>query len=245
VIVVGGFRGMRFAPSSPRSESDHDGDPGPLAAAALDDTLVQAVQPHRGAKLGVRSHRTFSARTKPLPAAFWNSNDVSNGRPMPCWWLPTRSNVDRLDSDTAESDGDRRIVVDAYHGSRVLFQRRHVVVAYELKHVPTMKHAAWHRTLLCDWDDTKAIVATTTAMFPPRCFTDHAESPIRIDRERTFCKQMFRCVLQNPGLRGRRLRLATEDTVGIVTLPSAASKPVQLLWRAHHGTTKPRRAPAV
>src|SRR2546430_10255539 len=84
-------------------------------------------------------------------------------------------NGDVLDADLAGIDvDDRRVVVDEYQrtSARGALALGDVSSPYELKHVANQEARVVRHNLLCDWDDTDAMVATDHRYVPSAVFTD-------------------------------------------------------------------------
>jgi mycothione reductase len=98
---------------------------------------------------------------------------------------------------------------------------------YELKHVANHEARVVQRNLLCDWDDTKAMVATDHRHVPAAVFTDPQIAYIGLTENEAVAMGFdVSCKIQDYA--DVAYGWATEDTVGIVKLVSD-SKTGQLL----------------
>src|ERR1700722_3357466 len=197
----------------------------------LDDTLSRRFTRIAASKWEVRSHRNILGSHENRSGIVLELNDgseltadavlVATGR---------RSNGDRLDADTAGIElDDRRIVVDEYQrtSARNVFALGDVSSPYELKHVANHEARVVQRNLLCNWDDTKAMVATDHRYVPAAVFTDPQIAYIGLTENEAVAKGFdVSCKIQDYA--DVAYGWATEDTVGIVKLISD-SKTGQLL----------------
>ena len=189
----------------------------------LDDTLSRRFTRIAASKWEVRSHRNILGSRENRSGIVLELDDgselkadavlVATGR---------RSNGDRLDADTAGIElDDRRIVVDQYQrtSARNVFALGDVSSPYELKHVANREARVVQRNLLCDWDDTRSMVATDHRYVPAAVFTDPQIAYIGLTENEAVAKGFdVSCKIQDFG--DVAYGWATEDTVGIVKLVS-------------------------
>ena len=204
----------------------------------LDDTLCDGSPASRRPNGNCAATAISSARTKTAPASCWNSTTVrtlqadavlvATGR---------RSNGDQLDAEKAGIEiDDRRIVVDEYQrtSARNVFALGDVSSPYELKHVANHEARVVQHNLLCDWDDTEAMVATDHRYVPAAVFTDPQIAYVGLTENEAVAKGFdVSCKIQDYA--DVAYGWATEDTTGIVKLV-ADSEDRPTARRAHHGT---------
>src|ERR1700684_1069702 len=131
-----------------------------------------------------------------------------------------RANGDQLDAEKAgiALDG-RRVVVDEYQrtSARNVFALGDVSSPYELKHVANHEARVVQRNLLCDWDDTKAMVATAHRYVPAAVFTDPQIAYVGLTENEAVAKGFdVSCKIQDYA--DVAYGWATEDNTGIVKL---------------------------
>jgi mycothione reductase len=197
----------------------------------LDDTLSMRFTRIASSKWEVRSHRNILGSHENRSGIVLELDDGSDLQADAVLVATGRlSNGDRLDADTAGIElDDRRIVVDEYQrtSARNVFALGDVSSPYELKHVANHEARVVQRNLLCDWDDTKAMVATDHRYVPAAVFTDPQIAYVGLTENEAVAKGFdVSCKIQDYA--DVAYGWATEDTVGIVKLISD-SKTGQLL----------------
>ncbi len=129
-------------------------------------------------------------------------------------------NGDLLDAEQAGIDVDgTRVVVDEYQrtSARGVFALGDVSSPYELKHVANHEARVVQHNLLCDWDDTEAMVATDHRYVPSAVFTDPQIASAGLTENQAVAKGFDVSVaVQDYG--DVAYGWAMEDTSGIVKL---------------------------
>jgi mycothione reductase len=129
-------------------------------------------------------------------------------------------NGDLLDAEQAGIEvDDGRIVVDEYQrtSARGVFALGDVSSPYELKHVANHEARVVQHNLLCDWDDTEALVVTDHRYVPAAVFTDPQIATVGLTENQAVAKGFdVSCTIQDYG--GVAYGWAMEDTTGIVKL---------------------------
>jgi len=187
----------------------------------LDDTLCERFTRIASTKWELRAHRNVigshqdgSCIVLELDDGSTLSTDivlVATGR---------RPNGDRLDAEQAGIDiDDGRVVVDEYQrtSARNVFALGDVSSPYELKHVANHEARVVQHNLLCDWDDTEALVATDHRYVPAAVFTDPQIATVGLTENEAVAKGFdVSCTIQDYG--GVAFGWAMEDNTGIVKL---------------------------
>jgi mycothione reductase len=131
-----------------------------------------------------------------------------------------RPNGDQLDAEQAGIEiDDRRIIVDEYQrtSARGVFALGDVSSPYELKHVANHEARVVQHNLLCDWDDTDAMVATDHRYVPAAVFTDPQIASVGLSENEAVAKGFdVSCKIQDYA--DVAYGWAMEDTTGMVKL---------------------------
>ena len=129
-------------------------------------------------------------------------------------------NGDLLDTEQAGIDIDEgQVVVDEYQrtSARNVFALGDVSSPYELKHVANHEARVVQHNLLCDWDDTDAMVVTDHRYVPSAVFTDPPVASVGLTENQAVARGFdVSCVVQDYG--DVAYGWAMEDTTGIVKL---------------------------
>ncbi|MDT5232386.1 MAG: mycothione reductase [Mycobacterium sp.] len=187
----------------------------------LDDTLSRRFTRIASSKWELRSHRNVVGSHQDRSGIALALDDgsalhtdavlVATGR---------RPNGDQLDAEQAGIEiDDRRIVVDEYQrtSARDVFALGDVSSPYELKHVANHEARVVQHNLLCDWDDTDAMVATDHRYVPAAVFTDPQIASVGLSENEAVAKGFdVSCKIQDYA--DVAYGWATEDTTGIVKL---------------------------
>ncbi|HZC93459.1 MAG TPA: mycothione reductase [Mycobacterium sp.] len=187
----------------------------------LDDTLSARFTRIAASKWELRSHRNVIGSHQNRAGIVLELDDgselqadavlVATGR---------RPNGDRLDAEQAGIEvDDRRIVVDEYQrtSARGIFALGDVSSPYELKHVANHEARVVRQNLLCDWDDTDAMVATDHRYVPAAVFTDPQIASVGLTENEAVAKGYdVACKIQDYA--DVAYGWAMEDTTGIVKL---------------------------
>jgi mycothione reductase len=187
----------------------------------LDDTLCQRFTRIASTKWELRTHRNVVGASRNGAGIRLELDDgstvsadavlVATGR-MP--------NGDLLDAEQAGVDVDgSRVLVDEYQrtSARGIFALGDVSSPYELKHVANHEARVVQHNLLCDWDDTDAMIATDHRYVPSAVFTDPQIASVGLTENRAVTQGFdVSCVIQDYG--GVAYGWASEDTTGIVKL---------------------------
>jgi mycothione reductase len=187
----------------------------------LDDTLCQRFTRIASTKWELRTHRNVVGAHHQRSRIVLELDDgstlntdavlVATGR---------KPNGDLLDAEQAgiEISGSR-VVVDEYQrtSARGVFALGDVSSPYELKHVANHEARVVQHNLLCDWDDTAAMVATDHRYVPAAVFTDPQIASVGLTENRAVAKGFDVSVkVQDYG--DVAYGWAMEDTTGIVKL---------------------------
>jgi mycothione reductase len=187
----------------------------------LDDTLSRRFTRIASSKWELRSHRNVVGSHQDRSGIALELDDgstlhtdavlVATGR---------RPNGDQLDAEQAGIEiDDRRIVVDEYQrtSARGVFALGDVSSPYELKHVANHEARVVQHNLLCDWDDTDAMVATDHRYVPAAVFTDPQIASVGLSENEAVAKGFdVSCKIQDYA--DVAYGWAMEDTTGIVKL---------------------------
>ena len=129
-------------------------------------------------------------------------------------------NGDLLDAEQAGIDiQDSRVMVDEYQWTcaRNVFALGDVSSPYELKHVANHEARVVAHNLLCDWDDTDAMVATDHRYVPSAVFTDPQVASVGLTENQALARGFdVTCTVQDYG--DVAYGWAMEDTTGLVKL---------------------------
>jgi mycothione reductase len=187
----------------------------------LDDTICKRFTRIAAAKWEMRSHRNVIGAHHDGPGIVLELDDrstlsadavlVATGR------IP---NGDLLDADQAGIDiAGTRVVVDEYQrtSARGVFALGDVSSPYELKHVANHEARVVQHNLLCDWDDTDAMVATDHRYVPSAVFTDPQIASVGLTENEAVAKG-FDVSVKVQDYADVAYGWAMEDTTGIVKL---------------------------
>jgi mycothione reductase len=187
----------------------------------LDDTLSSRFTRIASSKWELRSHRNVVGSHQDRSGIVLELDDgsmlhtdavlVATGR---------RPNGDQLDAEQAGIEiDDRRIVVDEYQrtSARGVFALGDVSSPYELKHVANHEARVVQHNLLCDWDDTDAMVATDHRYVPAAVFTDPQIASVGLSENEAVARGFdVSCKIQDYA--DVAYGWAMEDTTGFVKL---------------------------
>jgi mycothione reductase len=187
----------------------------------LDDTLCQRFTRIASTKWELRTHRNVVGASRDSSGIVLDLDDgstlnadtvlVATGR-MP--------NGDVLDAEQAGINIDgSRVVVDEYQrtSARGVFALGDVSSPYELKHVANHEARVVQHNLLCEWDNTEAMVTTDHRYVPSAVFTDPQIASVGLSENRAVAAGFdVACTIQDYG--GVAYGWAMEDTSGIVKL---------------------------
>jgi mycothione reductase len=187
----------------------------------LDDTLCQRFTRIASTKWELRTQRNVVGASHNNSGIMLKLDDgstlsadavlVATGR------IP---NGDVLDAEQAGIDIDgNRVVVDKYQrtSARGVFALGDVSSPYELKHVANREARVVQHNLLCDWDDTDAMVATDHRYVPSAVFTDPQIASVGLTENHAVAMGFdISCTIQDYG--SVAYGWAMEDTSGIVKL---------------------------
>jgi len=141
-----------------------------------DDTICERFTRIAAAKWDLRTHRNVVGGTNNGSGVALELDDGSTLNADLLLVATGRvSNADLLDAGRAGIDvKDGRVVVDEYQrtSTRGVFALGDVSSPYQLKHVANHEARVVQRNLLCDWDDTAAMVMTDHRYVPAAVFTD-------------------------------------------------------------------------
>jgi mycothione reductase len=222
VIVGGGFVAAEFAHIfSPLGVRITLVIRGGALLRHLDDTLCERFTRIASSKWELRSHRNVIGSHEGPAGIVLELDDgselsadavlVATGR------VP---NGDQLDAEQAGIEVDSgRIVVDEYQrtSARNVFALGDVSSPYELKHVANHEARVVQHNLLCDWDDTEALVATDHRYVPAAVFTDPQIASVGLTENEAVAQGFdVSCAIHDYG--GVAYGWAMEDTTGIVKL---------------------------
>ncbi|OBI42210.1 mycothione reductase [Mycobacterium kyorinense] len=187
----------------------------------LDDTLCERFTRIASTKWELRTHRNVVDASRDRSGIVLELDDdstlsadavlVATGR------IP---NGDLLDAEQAGIDvAHSRIVVDEFQrtSARNVFALGDVSSPYELKHVANHEARVVQHNLLCDWDDTEAMMATDHRYVPSAVFTDPQIASVGFTENQAVAKGFDVSVkVQDYG--DVAYGWAMEDTTGIVKL---------------------------
>jgi mycothione reductase len=187
----------------------------------LDDTLSERFTRLASRKWELRTHRNIVGSHQDGPGVTLELDDgstlhadlllVATGR------VP---NGDLLDAQQAGIDvADGRVAVDEYQRTtaRGVFALGDVSSPYQLKHVANHEARVVQHNLLCDWDDTAAMVATDHRHVPSAVFTDPQIATVGLTENEAMARGFDVSVsIQDYG--SVAYGWAMEDTTGIVKL---------------------------
>jgi mycothione reductase len=187
----------------------------------LDDTLCKRFTRIAAAKWEMRSHRNVIGARQNGSGIVLELDDRSTvSTDMVLVATGRMPNGDLLDADQAGIDlADSRVVVDEYQRTtaRGVFALGDVSSPYELKHVANHEARVVQHNLLCDWDDTDAMVATDHRYVPSAVFTDPQIASVGLTENEAVAKGFdISCTVQDYG--DVAYGWAMEDTTGIVKL---------------------------
>jgi mycothione reductase len=187
----------------------------------LDDTIGERFTRIAAATWELRAHRNVVGGHRDRSGIVLNLDDgsalstdivlVATGR-MP--------NGDLLDAEKAGVDiAGSRVLVDEYQRSsaRDVFALGDVSSPYELKHVANHEARVVQHNLLCDWDDTDAMVATDHRYVPSAVFTNPQIASVGLT-ENQASAQGFNVSVKIQDYGDVAYGWAMEDTTGIVKL---------------------------
>ncbi|SPM37518.1 Pyruvate/2-oxoglutarate dehydrogenase complex, dihydrolipoamide dehydrogenase (E3) component or related enzyme, partial [Mycobacterium rhizamassiliense] len=130
------------------------------------------------------------------------------------------SNADQLDLEQAGiTVEDGRAAVDEYQrtSARGVFALGDVSSAYQLKHVANHEARVVRHNLLCDWDDTDAMVAADHRYVPSAVFTDPQIASVGLTENEAIAAG-FKISVKIQDYGDVAYGWAMEDTTGIVKL---------------------------
>jgi mycothione reductase len=187
----------------------------------LDDTISERFTRIAAAKWALRTHRNVIGSRPDSSGVVLELDDGSTLSGDALLVATGRvANGDLLDADKVgiEVDGSR-IVVDEYQrtSARGVFALGDVSSPYELKHVANHEARVVQRNLLCDWEDTDAMVATDHRYVPSAVFTDPQIASVGLTENQAVAKGFdVSCHIQDYA--DVAYGWAMEDTTGIVKL---------------------------
>ena len=187
----------------------------------LDDTLSRRFTRIASSKWELRSHRNVVDSHQDRSGIALELDDGSTLHPDAVLVATgRRPNGDQLDAEQAGIEiDDRRIVVDEYQrtSARGVFALGDVSSPYELKHVANHEARVVQHNLLCDWDDTDAMVATDHRYVPAAVFTHPQIASVGLSENEAVAKGFdVSCKIQDYA--DVAYGWAMEDTTGIVKL---------------------------
>jgi mycothione reductase len=187
----------------------------------LDDTICKRFTRIASAKWEMRTHRNVIGAHHNGPGIVLELDDRSTlGADAVLVATGRIPNGDLLDADQAGIDiAGSRVVVDEYQrtSARGVFALGDVSSPYELKHVANHEARVVQHNLLCDWDDTDAMVATDHRYVPAAVFTDPQIASVGLTENEAVAKGFDVSVkVQDYG--DVAYGWAMEDTTGIVKL---------------------------
>jgi mycothione reductase len=187
----------------------------------LDDTLCQRFTRIASTKWELRTHRNIIGSHQNRSGIVLELDDGSTLGADAVLVATGRSpNGDQLDADSAGIEvDDGRVVVDEYQrtSARNVFALGDVSSPYELKHVANHEARVVQHNLLCDWDDTEALVATDHRYVPAAVFTDPQIATVGLTENEAVARGFdVSCIIQDYG--GVAYGWAMEDNTGIVKL---------------------------
>ncbi|MGH3850144.1 MAG: mycothione reductase, partial [Pseudonocardiaceae bacterium] len=187
----------------------------------LDDTICERFTRITSAKWELRTRRNVVDARHDKSGIVLELDDGSNLKADVVLVATGRvPNGDLLDAEQAGVDLDgRRVMVDEYQraSTRGVFALGDVSSPYELKHVANHEARVVQHNLLCDWDDTEAMVATDHRYVPAAVFTDPQIASVGLTENAAVAKGFDVSVkVQDYG--DVAYGWAMEDTTGIVKL---------------------------
>jgi mycothione reductase len=191
----------------------------------LDDTLCQRFTRIASTKWELRTHRNVAgARHSGPPGSSRIVLELDDGSTSSADTVLVATgrmpNGDVLDAEQAGIDVDgSRVLVDEYQrtSARGVFALGDVSSPYELKHVANHEARVVQHNLLCDWDDTNAMVTTDHRYVPSAVFTDPQIASVGLTENRAVAMGFdVSCTIQDYG--SVAYGWAMEDTSGIVKL---------------------------
>ncbi len=186
-----------------------------------DDTICERFTRIAAAKWDLRTHRNVVGGTNNGSGVALELDDGSTLNADLLLVATGRvSNADLLDAGRAGIDvKDGRVVVDEYQrtSARGVFALGDVSSPYQLKHVANHEARVVQRNLLCDWDDTAAMVMTDHRYVPAAVFTDPQLAIVGLTENEAVAAGFDVAVaIQDYG--DVAYGWAMEDTTGIVKL---------------------------
>jgi mycothione reductase len=187
----------------------------------LDDTLCQRFTRIAATKWELRTHRNVVGATHDSSGIVLELDDGSTLSADTVLVATGRTpNGDVLDAEQVGIDVDGgRVVVDEYQRTtaRGVFALGDVSSPYELKHVANHEARVVQHNLLCNWDDTDAMVATDHRYVPSAVFTDPQIASVGLSENRAIASGFdVSCTIQDYG--SVAYGWAMEDASGIVKL---------------------------
>jgi mycothione reductase len=187
----------------------------------LDDTLCERFTHIASTKWELRTHRNVVGSHQDRSGIVLELDDGSTlGADAVLVATGRKPNGDLLDAEQAGIEvDDSRIVVDEYQRTcaRGVFALGDVSSPYELKHVANHEARVVQHNLLCDWDDTDAMVATDHRYVPAAVFTDPQIATVGLTENQAIAKG-FKVSRKIQDYRDVAYGWAMEDTTGIVKL---------------------------
>ncbi|MCV7102219.1 mycothione reductase [Mycobacterium palustre] len=187
----------------------------------FDDTICERFTRIASTKWELRTHRNVVAAANRGPGVALELDDgsvidadlllVATGRV---------SNADLLDAEQAGVDVENgRVAVDEYQrtSARGVFALGDVSSPHQLKHVANHEARVVQHNLLCDWDDTDAMVRTDHRFVPSAVFTDPQLATVGLTENQAIARGFdITVAIQDYG--DVAYGWAMEDTTGIVKL---------------------------
>jgi mycothione reductase len=187
----------------------------------LDDTVSERFTRIASAKWELRTHRNVVGAHDDRSGVALELDDGSTlSTDMVLVATGRMPNGDLLDAEQAGIDvADSRVVVDEYQrtSARGVFALGDVSSPYELKHVANHEARVVQHNLLCDWDDTEAMIATDHRYVPAAVFTDPQIASVGITENEAVAKG-FDVSVKIQDYADVAYGWAMEDTTGIVKL---------------------------
>ncbi|MBO0864926.1 MAG: mycothione reductase [Mycobacterium sp.] len=187
----------------------------------LDDTLSERFTRMASAKWELRTHRNVVGAHHDRAGVALELDDGSTlGTDLVLVATGRMPNGDLLDAEQAGIDvADSRVVVDEYQrtSARGVFALGDVSSPYELKHVANHEARVVQHNLLCDWDDTGAMIATDHRYVPAAVFTDPQIASVGMTENGAVAKG-FDVSVKIQDYADVAYGWAMEDTTGIVKL---------------------------
>ena len=187
----------------------------------LDDTLCERFTHIASTKWELRTHRNVVGSHQDRSGIVLELDDGSTlGADAVLVATGRKPNGDLLDAEQAGIEvDDSRIVVDEYQRTcaRGVFALGDVSSPYELKHVANHEARVVQHNLLCDWDDTDAMVATDHRYVPAAVFTDPQIATVGLTENQAIAKG-FKVSRKIQDYGDVAYGWAMEDTTGIVKL---------------------------